>query len=245
MKPILFNTDMVKAILDGRKTVTRRAIKPRYRDDEYGFMVIGDDATGERHVEKYDEDEGSFYPCRVVNPPYQIGDILYVRETWKIGAWKHIGGLIAVDYKADNFPRCEWIQTKDLEIFEKYWIQSTEDALKADLSADEKGEYHWKPGEAPTRWRPAIHMPKDAARIFLKVTDVKIQRLQHMDSEDAVKEGMIDPYTNGKYFSHEPMKDFIPLWDSTIKESDIEEYGWEANPWVWVIEFEKIEKPNE
>ena len=203
---------MVKAILDGRKTVTRRPIKPRYRDDEYGFMVIGDDATGERHVEKYDEDEGSFNPCRFVNPPYQTGDVLYVRETW-CDVWDTAGWLIGHSFKADGH-----------RIDECYGKQDGLNPVKGLI------------------WRPAIHMPKEAARIFLKVTDVRIQRLHDMNSEDAVKEGIGDPYSNGKYFSHEPMKNFIPLWDSTIKESDIEEYGWEANPWVWVIEFEMTEK---
>jgi hypothetical protein len=202
MKPILFNTEMVKAILDGRKTVTRRIINPRYRDDEYGFMVIQDDSTGERYVEKYDEDEGSFYPCRYVNSPYDVGNILYVRET-----------------------------------FSPVWVRPRRFLYKTHCNE--------VPANTPIKWHPSIHMPRDAARIFLKVTDVRIQRLHHMDSEDAVKEGMVDPYNNGKYFSHEPMKDFISLWDSTIKKSDIEEYGWKANPWVWVIKFEIIDKPNE
>lgn len=201
MKPILFNTEMVKAILDGRKTVTRRVIKLRYRDDEYGFMVISDDITG-THVEKYDEDEGSFKPCRYVNPPYEVGEIMYVKETFSPVFVR---------------PRRFLYKTHCNEV----------------------------PDNTPIKWHPSIHMPRDAARIFLKVTNVKIQQLQDMTAKDAIREGMIDPYSYGKHISHEPMKSFIRLWESIIKEGEREEYSWNANPWVWVIEFEKIEKPNE
>ncbi len=79
--PILFNTEMVRAILDGRKTVTRRVVKPRYKDDEYGFAVITDMGTGKKWIEKTDEEEMTFDSPRYINPPYSPSDILYVRET--------------------------------------------------------------------------------------------------------------------------------------------------------------------
>ena len=91
-------------------------------------------------------------------------------------------------------------------------------------------------------WKPSIHMPKDAARIWLKVTDVRVERLQEMDWKDALEEG-IDPRLCVK-LSHSLAK-FRKIWDSTIKKSDMEQYGWDANPWVWVIEFERCEKPPE
>ena len=187
MKPILFNANMVRAILAGKKTQTRRILKlPKWItevDKEFGKFYFSVSDYGDSGIIG-NEDLKDWLPN------YKVGDILYVRETWRIGAWKDVGGLIAVDYKADNFPRCEWIQTKDSEIFTKYWIQSTEDALNVGLSADEKGEYHWKPGEAPTRWRPSIHMPKEAARIFLKVTDVRVQQLSKINLADCMSEGI-------------------------------------------------------
>ena len=212
---------MVKAILDGRKTVTRRAIKPRCRDDEYGFMVIGDDATGERHVEKYDEDEGSFNPCRFVNPPYRTGDVLYVRETW-CDVWDTAGWLIGHSFKADGH-----------RIDECHGKHDGLNPVKGLI------------------WRPAIHMPKEVARIFLKVTNVRVERLQDITKGDAWDEGASDPYNyfEPSFWEQEQFSGldykicaFAGLWDSTIKKSDIEEYGWEANPWVWVIEFEMTEK---
>ena len=82
-------------------------------------------------------------------------------------------------------------------------------------------------------WHPSIHMPKDAARIFLRVTGVKEERLQEITDEQAEKEGCSDYTSTALGFSD--------VWDSTIKKSDIDKYGWKANPWVWVIGFEVIE----
>lgn len=94
-------------------------------------------------------------------------------------------------------------------------------------------------------WHPSIHMPKRAARIWLKVTDVRVERLQNITSEEAWKEG-------ARCTCMYPVPDcagnkaeFIKIWDSTIPKKAIPYYGWEANPWVWVIEFERCEKPEE
>ena len=91
-----------------------------------------------------------------------------------------------------------------------------------------------------TKWKPSIHMPKEAARIWLKVTDVRVERLQDMDKMDAVKEG-ID--TRLCINLNHALAKFKKLWNSTIKKSDLDRYGWDANPYVWVIEFERCEKP--
>jgi hypothetical protein len=93
-----------------------------------------------------------------------------------------------------------------------------------------------------TKWKPSIHMPKEAARIWLKVTDVRVERLQEITSEQICREGVEVEYPhvlNGE----EKRYAFSRLWDSTIKKSDLDRYGWDANPWVWVIEFERCEKP--
>lgn len=88
------------------------------------------------------------------------------------------------------------------------------------------------------RWHPSIHMPKEAARIWLKVTSVRAERLQDITEDGAEAEGAIDRiYTAREHF--------IEIWDRTIKKSDLDIYGWYANPWVWVIEFERCEKPKE
>lgn len=202
-KPILFNTDMVRAILDGRKTVTRRVIKLKYdnthheiKTDKYGtrLIEIQDDVKGETFGIR--EDGTSWRKIRpYIEPkaPYKKGDILYVRETW--GEGYEEGSYI---YKADD-------KLADLPEFKE----------------SSKLIYH-----------PSIHMPKEAARIFLKVTNVRVERLQDIDDDQAEKEGCND-YTSTAL-------GFCYLWDSTIKKSDIDRYGWDANPWVWVIEFERI-----
>ena len=129
-------------------------------------------------------------------PQCQLGDILYVRETWK---------------KAPNG---------------YYYYEDWQRNDIADV----------------TKWKPSIHMPKEAARIWLKVTDVRVERLQDITSEQIGREGVEVEYPhvlNGE----EKRYAFSTLWNSTIKKSDIDTYGWDANPWVWVIEFERCEKP--
>lgn len=202
--PILFNTEMVQAILDNRKTVTRRIIKPSYRPDERGFQVFTNMGTKERWAEKIDEEEMSFDPPRYVIPPFQPGDILYVRETWA--------------------------QSTDL------FGEFPEYIYRADPSA-----------LGGTIWRPSIHMPKAAARIWLRVTDIKIHRLQDMTLDDFLQEGVVmlpEAFNDPENVYQQARTDFIEIWDSTIPKEQQALYGWTANPWTWVIEFERSEKPD-
>jgi hypothetical protein len=199
-KPILFNTEMVQAILEGRKTVTRRLVKPKYKKDEGGFQVCTNKATGERWIEKHDWDEGSFDNPRYVNSPYQVGDILYVRETF------------------NNTETDTVLYAADKDFIDFYLFMESE-----------------------IKWKPSIHMPKEAARIFLKITDVRVERLQDITEEDAITEGMSKTLVGGVVFIS-AKGNFHVLWDSlNIKRG----YGWEDNPWVWVIEFERVDVENE
>lgn len=208
--PILFNTEMVTAILDERKTVTRRVVKPQPKMRLcYAFAGYGhgkwhypDKNAWEYWGEEFKRPDNieSDELKRTWTPPCHTDDILYVRETW----------------------------FKDVNRY----------MYKADYSFKEKFYKNGK--EIVMRWKPSIHMPKEAARIFLKVTDVRVERLQEMDCEDAMKEG-IDPRLCVN-LAHTIVK-FHKLWNSTIKKSDLDRYGWNANPYVWVIEFEKCEKP--
>jgi hypothetical protein len=216
-KPILFNAEMVRAILDGRKTVTRRAIK--FPEGMTGRLP----ESGARDY--------IFYPGGIKYPPYHAEDMLYVRETW-------IGTCDEYYYRAD---------------FESDYLEPC-----TTLSGGTPAECRFYPGcEGCTRtssiikWRPSIHMPKEAARIFLHVTNVTVAKLQEITEEQAKEEGIseemamswwspsyYDPDSGGypKYRDA-----FSELWDSTVKKSDLGKYGWAANPWVWVIEFEKVE----
>lgn len=195
--PILFNTEMVRAILDDRKTCTRRVVKYDKADD-----VLNSPAKKENP----DIPDKQFIKY-LVKMPYEVGDILYVRETW-----------------TDHYIPNE-IGKPELQY-----------CYKAD-GVDIKAEC--LPGEN-NRWYPSIHMPKEAARIWLKVTDVRVERLQDITEIQAQAEGCNSGLLTGPCNAR---GQFENLWNRTIKKSDLDIYGWKANPWVWVIEFERCEKP--
>ena len=214
MKPILYNTEMVQAILKGQKAVTRRVVKPLVPEPcELRKMQEGYHA-GEWHL--YCENPLLDGPNRSpwgaqFTEPYQPGDILYVRETFVelpvTPDGKLIGGKPWLYYKADGDMR---------------------------------------PPAWQGNWRPSIFMPKEAARLFLRVTDVRAERLQAIKergSSSAHAEGFQnDVFLPG---GKSATRKFAELWDSLIKPADRDIYGWDANPWVWVIEFERCEKPEE
>lgn len=226
IKPILFNTEMVRAILDGRKTCTRRLVKPQ-PDEKHTYQLgFVTDSTEKKEVGCFgfgiDEYGGSI---QYAKPSYHTDDILYVRET----VWQKIGYYLDVDG-----------ETKPSWYNEFRYV-----------ATDEKPETGWNYSWAK---RPSIHMPKGAARIWLKVTDVHVERLQDMTDEDCEKEGLENFCKKCSSIFSECdtcmndggiKMDFKELWNSTIKKSDLDRYGWDANQWVWVIEFERCEKPTE
>lgn len=224
IKPILFNTEMVRAILDGRKTCTRRIAKGFIPDDAlWGYTAFtpkGYISCRGVYADGYGE---GFYKL-----PYQPGDILYVRETWQYL------------YELDG-------NEQVIEDTGKYYYAAT-DTIPFDTYVDENGVKH---DHAP--WRPSIHMPKEAARIWLKVTNVRVERLQECGKGwclDIEKEGIVTQQDPILYISDDAFHDalrgeFRKIWNSTIKKSDLDRYGWDASPWVWVIEFERCEKPKE
>lgn len=208
IKPILFNAGMVRAILDGKKTCTRRIVKGAIPDDAmWGYTMFTPKGCVSCRGVYADEYGEKFFRL-----PYQQGDILYVRETWQF--------LYELD---DN--------EQPVEETGKYYYAATDITL-FNTYVDENGVKH---DYVP--WKPSIHMPKEAARIWLKVTDVRVERLQDMTDDDAEAEGCFD-YTSTAL-------GFPDVWDFTIKKSDLDRYGWDANPWVWVIDFERCEKPKE
>lgn len=234
MKPILFNSQMVRAILDGRKTQTRRIVKTgSYTPLEVGrskFYTFRDELNGKpgawagfyRDEDVFVGSDGKQHIDAVyAKAPYQPGDVLYVRETWKkVCATERYyeGGkvvnseeLFGYMYRADNLIRWDEREPKD-------------------------DEFHLSDITRELKWRPSIHMPREAARIFLRVTDVRVERLQHITRADAISEGC-----NAAI----PVLEFQGIWDTTIKAADRDRYGWAADPWVWVISFERCGKEGE
>ena len=203
MKPILFNTEMVRAILDGRKTVTRRIANISTE-----ITCIADGTANHEFV------PDNFGGSSFFRPRYWPGDILYVREAWG-------------NYSYDD-PECNAV----------YFM------YRADFPNDAKG-YWYEPEHIHfcdfPRWRPSIHMPKEAARIFLRVTDVRVERLQYIDAAGIRAEGLgtMAAFAGDMEIAS---AEFRNLWNSTIKPADIPAFGWEANPWVWVYMFERISK---
>lgn len=227
MKPILFNTTMVKAILDNKKTVTRRIVKT---NNEFNFLGFVTCSTKRENEGCGAFGTGSFED--IVNariedykkPPYQEGDILYVRETW-------------CDSNKDL------VKDSDLDVGDCQFI----------FKIDDNGRRNPLVELEVKNWRPSIHMPRIAARIFLKVTDIRVEKLQDMKKEDFLKEGIREFTKDGvvKKYDTEPQmfkwmdmprtpeETFSKLWDSTVTKGQYTNL-WYANPWVWVIEFEKL-----
>lgn len=224
-KPILFNAQMVRAILDGRKSCTRRIVKPQWEECPNCKYV---------HNEYiYDDLAENVYCARCGYPlvperraPYQPGDILYVRETW-----------------------CGWYLPL---VGMHYCYRATEpDGNKRPTSPEYDCDVE------KISWHPSIHMPKEAARIWLKVTDVRVERLQDITPKEAENEGVGNLFYDDIGYSEKnygtevdpeygiAKEQFAWLWESTIKKSDLDSYGWDANPWVWVIEFERCESQEE
>lgn len=209
-KPILFNTEMVRAILDGRKTVTRRVIKNNISDiKQFGNQIEFKQEYSDGTIAKTRMSKNAFADTYA---PYHEGDFLYVRETWFYGDCSNCDGDIA-----------EGVCSKRENGEEPIGCYS----YKADQNVI------WD--DCKTHWKPSIHMPKEAARIWLKVTDVRAERLKDIFNDPPGKDNQVvrEGFSYGC--------DFIAGWDETISKKDFKMYGYDANPWVWVIEFEKME----
>lgn len=241
VKPILFNTEMVRAILDGRKTCTRRVIKPQ--PDEKHIYPLGyvTDSTEKKNVGCFgfsiDEYSGS---VQYAKQPYHPGDILYVRETWQCWRAHRYEATADIRFRAGGDDvrlqfangNTDSINRLDYDTFVHKWFSHN------------------------GKWKPSLFMPKEAARIWLKVTDVRVERLQEITEDGAKAEGINEEWAmswwsptyydpdSGGYPKYRDTFAF-EVWNKTIKKSDIGRYGWYANPWVWVVEFERCEKPED
>lgn len=201
MKPIIFSTPMVQAILAGRKTQTRRVVK----EDRRGEWAAVNDV---RNNSEY----GASVPCylhretavddisrNIMYPKYDVGDILWVRETWAKNT----------DYA-----------NPALYIPHGFIHKAT-------------GEYHMG-----VKWRSPVTMPREAARLFLRVTDVRVERVQDILCGDMKREGVIPKTVTGGQYQQWHNDYFKPAWDARNAKRG---YGWDSNPFVWVISFERLE----
>lgn len=196
MKPIMMSTEDVQAVLEGRKTMMRRVVN----EDRRGEWAA---VNGVRNNSEF----GASVPCylhretavddisrNIMYPNYDVGDILWVRETWS-----------------------------PVQVLPKRYL------YKADAENGGEGD------GLPIRWRPSIHMPREAARLFLRVTDVRVERLQNISAEDCEAEG----YFETAPIEPRPRSWFSEVWNARNAKRG---YGWDSNPWVWVYTFERITK---
>lgn len=247
-KPILFSTPMVEAILEGRKMQTRRIVKKKYsntdlefRTDKYGTALVEiqndvppptkmPDGKTKHRVKAFE----------LKKTKYQVGDILWVRETWDYYETSEeyidentIEYRVAYAYKALNTqPKIndiQWVKVSE----DKYW--------KAQEKIDDEEAHDI------SRWKPSIHMPRSAARIFLEVVSVRAERLQDISERDAFAEGVIkehNPIPAGATWSDTLGKASLKAFQSIWKDIHGEK-NWDENPFVWIYEFKRIEKPKD
>ncbi|MEA5436464.1 hypothetical protein [Klebsiella variicola] len=223
---MIFNAEMVRAILDGRKTQTRRIMKVQPESNQLGLLLITD-STKHSDIGKYHWAEsnatGNHVRSKLFSCPFgAVGDRIWVRETWSSDFANYYPND-RVWYAADNNRRL------DIEVV---------DGVRGIYSPE--SDVH-----VPFRWQPSIHMPRWASRILLEITDVRVERLNAISEQDARAEGIIDggclncgePEPCGCANPEPDATDaFAYLWQSIYGQEN-----WNANPWVWVISFERIE----
>lgn len=231
-KPILYSTEMVDSLQNRIKTQTRRTKGleiPNQNPDQYELL------GWDKNYVVFKSAFGKLIDCK---PKYQKGDILWVRETFEYFAadWDpheddlEISSTVVFNYKASDEKSLNEVKVKNV------------------LGHKALIAIHRKEG-----WKPAIHMPKEAARLFIKVTDVRLERLQDISTEDAKAEGVKSfnhgyggspvgiwwkDYIYGNHNIETPELSFRTLWENINGAG-----SWNLNPWVWVYEFEVIEKP--
>lgn len=232
IKPVIFNSEMIRALMEGRKTQTRRPIKPQPPKESTLHRYYGDESPRPALKNTFGwfmPAAGDLWPCndddRISCPFGKVGDLLYVRETWGVAdKWIHdceTNPPRTIAYKADQ----------EIRNFDPPYIVDTEP---------------W--GWSHMKWRPSIHMPRWASRLTLRITDVRVERVQDITEDDAKAEGIINcstdlcdsstgyyDYENQTCYVRFPSQSFSTLWNSIYN-------NWDQNPWVWVIKFEVIKQ---
>ena len=259
-RPILFSAPMVRALLEGIKTQTRRVVKLPVdaKHTKYWAPPSGRSQPGYADPGvNYWTDRGN----HLDRCPYgQPGDRLWVRETWRIGAWDEDYGKFAIDYV--DGPRKDWLlpfvtaTEEPSEVFDRLWIDCCDELLSKYIQPENSGCYKWEPGESPLRWRPSIHMPRWVSRITLEITGIRVEQLQTICGDDAISEGIkipgidkapllrvsgkLPPSVIGKHPRDWTLDDYARFEYAELWEQIKGPGSWAANPWVWVIEFKRV-----
>lgn len=246
-RPILMSAPMIRALLDGRKTQTRRVVKPQPSSVDYVFSTIASTTGKKSEVGKHHWVTVSPDRLRIIDDsqpvfscPYgQPGDQLWVRETW---------GILHPNGKMAGMPTFEF-ERYTQDDYTAHFSGAGSVVYKADGKEYEKADGYKsalkKSLQCAGRWRPSIHMPRWASRLTLELTDVRVERLQAISDEDCFAEG-IDPETDETYLAAEHYRlggvslrggtpercAYAALWESINGPG-----SWDANQWVWVLTF--------
>lgn len=236
---MIFNGEMTRAILDGRKTQTRRIVKGT--DGAVKFCKEWDINGEEIFVVLGEKDHTGMNPVLgATSCPFGgVGDRIYVRETWAI-----LGNEdgCCIDWEGNL---CKADERSAARIYRASCEQRPGDYGLWSIPDDADWKPHTKDHQYEGAWRPSIHMPRWASRILLEITDVRVERLNAISEEDARAEGIIDggclncgePEPCGCANPEPDATDaFAYLWQSIYGQEN-----WNANPWVWVIEFKRVE----
>jgi len=263
-RPILFDGEMVRALLAGRKSQTRRPIIPQ-PIVKLGYLQSTDNYWMARAAKR------NLLMVRMADDfvelsPYTVGDRLYVRETWRIMSMPE--DPIQFQYRADmgieeeqDYDYCGWSWERYERWYNRQAQRLDEDCKKAGLSEKDENEYggdEWAIETCPARWQPAIHMPKFAARIWLEVTAVRAEQVQEITPQDVLQEGVPLGALYGQPDFNEvnaggptavaaryPLLleiSFAVYWDNLYAKKG---YGWDSDPWVFAYEFKRLEERSE
>ncbi|HEB4946951.1 TPA: hypothetical protein R0J13_002077 [Klebsiella quasipneumoniae] len=243
---MIFNGEMVRAILDGRKTQTRRIMKVQPESNQLGLLLITD-STKHSDIGKYHWAEsnatGNHVRSKLFSCPFgAVGDSIWVRETWAI-LGNEDGCCIDWEEKL-----CKADERSAARIYRASCEQRPGNYGLWSIPDDADWKPHTKDYQYEGAWRPSIHMPRWASRILLEITDVRVERLNAISEEDAEAEGIDMEALYDSQDCYDCIADhnmtgrptvtgaFKYLWESIYGEE-----SWKANGWVWVISFKRVE----
>jgi hypothetical protein len=266
-RPMLMNTEMVKATIKEIKTKTRRTTglerinvepdkwKPRVFDE----IAEGRECYGPYHYQTKKGAQRVIFDSKdelieLADCPFgKTGDILYVRENWRVKSWCPDDGEMEIGFDTGDDESITCYEL-DEDLYNRLWVQSCDDLADAGYTIGPDENYS-DYDEKVLRLRPSIHMPKEAARLWLEIVSIRVERLNDITEKDAIAEGVKTNSVNGtdeaggEYWNYNAVdyddfpcysakESFESLWES-INGSE----SWKANPWVWVIAFDLIERP--
>ncbi|HCU1204113.1 TPA: hypothetical protein OUG09_000100 [Klebsiella pneumoniae] len=233
---MIFNGEMVRAILDGRKTQTRRIIAPQPADDIERGIFPNPEVIGWKSSRRHKHGSTTAHFCHYGIP----GDRIWVRETW---------GVVSHAFSDDGL-MIDWVPDRPATAIHEMPFGNGYYSGYAIYAAD--GDFTWGDDDGyedgRSCWKPSIHMPRAASRILLEITDVRVERLNSISEEDAEAEGIDMEALYDSQDCYDCIADhnmtgrptvtgaFKYLWESIYGEE-----GWKSNPWVWVIEFKRVE----